>query len=63
MPRKYGYTKKFRKEGIILKLTLHFTKKRLAKLDKLCLKDVCSRDSYATVIEDIVNERLDGVRL
>jgi len=60
---KYFTKKRILKEGTILKLTLHFTTERLSKLNKLCMRDLCSKNSYATTIENIVNEKLDGMRL
>jgi len=58
-----GYTRTYKKEGIRFKLTLHFTKKRIKKLNKLRRKDDCTVLSMASVVEKIVNNKLSRVKL
>lgn len=63
MDKSHGYIKKFKKEGIPLKLTLYFNRERRKKLEKIRFLDACTKLSMASTVENIVNEKLDGVKL
>jgi hypothetical protein len=56
---KNSYTKPYRKEGEKHKLTLHFTKERIKKIDILMKKNMYSMSS---AIEEIVNNKLDRMK-
>ena len=61
MTKKYKCTRQYKKKGVKIKPTLHFTKERMKKLNKLRKKDAYTIFSIASIIEDIVNEKLDGM--